>query len=151
VPQSLANVLVHVICSTKNREPFLRDVGLRRDLEAYLAGTLEGIACPALGLRTVADHLHALCRLSRTASLAKLVETMKTESSKWIKRHSCGTSAFKWQTGYAVFSVSASNIGRVKRYIETQDEHHRVKTFQDELRAFFRRHQIEYDERYVWD
>ena len=151
MPQSLANVLVHVIYSTKNREPFLRDVGLRRGLEGYLAGTLEGIECPALGLRAVADHMHALCRLSRTVSLAKLVETMKTESSKWIKRHSRGSAGFKWQAGYAVFSVSASNASRVQRYIETQDEHHRAKTFQNELRAFFRRHQIEFDERYVWD
>jgi putative transposase len=102
-------------------------------------------------VRAVADHLHVLCRLSRTVSLAKLVETMKTESSKWVKRHERGASGFQWQTGYAVFSVSASNCGSVKRYIETQDDHHRVKTFQDELRAFFRRHQIEVDERYVWD
>jgi putative transposase len=94
VPQSLANVLVHVIYSTKNREPFLRDVGLRRDLEAYLAGTLEGTECPALGLRTVAEHLHALYRLTRTVTIARLVETMRTESSKWIKRPSRGTPAF---------------------------------------------------------
>jgi hypothetical protein len=76
---------------------------------------------------------------------------MKTESSKWIKRHSRGTPAFRWQAGHAVFSASASNASRVKRYIENQDEHHRAKTFQDELRVFFRRHQIEFDERYVWD
>ncbi|HET6324901.1 MAG TPA: IS200/IS605 family transposase [Planctomycetaceae bacterium] len=151
MPQSLSNVLVHVIYSTKNREPFLRDVRLRRDLEAYLAGSLQSIDCSAIALRVVADHLHVLCRLSRTVTIAKLIETMKTESSKWIKRHSRGTPAFRWQAGYAVFSVSASNAGRVKRYIENQDEHHRAKTFQDELRAFFRRHQIEFDERYVWD
>jgi putative transposase len=151
VPQSLANVLVHVIFSTKNREPILGDVGLRRDLEGYLAGTLEEIECPVLALGVVADHLHVLCRLSRTVSLAKLVETMKTESSKWIKRHNRGRTAFQWQAGYAVFSVSASNAARVQRYIESQDEHHRTKTFQDEVRAFLRRHGVEFDERYVWD
>jgi putative transposase len=151
VPQSLSNVLVHVIYSTKNREPFLGNVALRRELEAYLVGTLQAIECPPLGLRVVADHLHVLCRLSRTVTIASLVETMKTESSKWIKRHSRGTTAFQWQQGYAAFSVSASNSGRVKRYIENQDAHHRVKTFQDELRAFLRRHQLEFDERYVWD
>jgi len=151
VPQSLSNVLVHVIYSTKNREPYLRDVALRRELEPYLVGSLEAIGCPSISLRAVADHMHALCRLSRTVSLAKLVETMKTESSKWMKRHSRGTRAFQWQQGYAAFSVSTSNAARVKRYIETQDEHHRAKTFQDELRAFLRRHQVEFDERYVWD
>ena len=151
MPQSLSNVLVHVSYSTKNREPYLRDVALRWELEPYLVGSLEGIGCPSISLRAVADHMHALCRLSRTVSLAKLVETMKTESSKWIKRHGRSSTTFQWQTGYAVFSVSASNAARVKRYIETQDEHHRAKTFQDELRAFLRRHQVEFDERYVWD
>jgi putative transposase len=151
VPQSLSNVLVHVIYSTKNREPFLRNVALRRELEAYLVGTLQAIECPSLGLRVVADHLHVLCRLSRTVTIARLVEQTKIESSKWIKRHSRGTPAFQWQQGYAAFSVSASNSGRVKRYIENQDSHHRVRTFQDELRAFLRRHQVEFDERYVWD
>ena len=151
MPQSLSNVLVHVIYSTKNREPFLRDIALRRELEAYLVGTLEGIECPSISLRVVADHLHVLCRLSRMVTIAKLIEATKTESSKWIKRHGRGSTVFQWQTGYAAFSVSDSNASRVKRYIETQDEHHRVKTFQDELRAFFRRHQVEFDERYVWD
>jgi REP element-mobilizing transposase RayT len=98
-----------MIYSTKNREPFLGNVALRRELEAYLVGvgTLQAIECPPLGLRVVADHLHVLCRLSRTVTIARLVGTMKTESSKWIKRHSRGTPAFQWQQGYAAFSVSA--------------------------------------------
>ena len=99
MPQSLSNVLVHVIYSTKNREPFLSDVSLRRELEPYLVGSLEGIACPSISLRVVADHMHALCRLSRTVSLAKLVETIKTESSKWIKRHSRSGSTFRMANG----------------------------------------------------
>jgi hypothetical protein len=78
LPQSLSNVLVHVIYSTKNREPFLGNVALRRELEAYLVGTLQAIECPPLSLRVVADHLHVLCRLSRTVTIARLVETMKT-------------------------------------------------------------------------
>ncbi len=151
MPQSLTNILVHVIFSTKNREPFLADLRLRRELEGYLVGTLNGIGCPPVSLRVVADHLHVLCMLSRTVTIAQLVESLKTESSKWVKRHSRGSKAFQWQGGYAVFSVSASNGGRVKSYIANQDEHHRTKTFQDELRAFFRRHGIKFDERYVWD
>jgi REP element-mobilizing transposase RayT len=151
VPQSLSNVLLHVIYSTKNRGPFLRDARLRGELDGYLVGTLQNIECASLSVKSVADHVHVLCRLSRTVTIAKLLETLKSESSKWIKRHECGTPAFQWQTGYAAFSVSASNAGRVKRYIENQDEHHRVRSFQDELRAFLRRHQVEFDERYVWD
>jgi putative transposase len=151
MPQSLSNVLLHVIYSTKNREPFLRDMKLRSELHAYLVGALENISCPALSVGGVADHVHALCRLSRTMTIAGLVEAMKTESSKWIKRHESGMPVFQWQAGYAAFSVSAPNRERVQRYIQNQESHHRVKTFQDELRAFLHRHQVEFDERYVWD
>jgi hypothetical protein len=84
-------------------------------------------------------------------TIAKLVRELKAESSIWVKRHEFGTRSFQWQAGYAAFSVSASNAGRVKRYVENQEEHHRVKTFQDELRAFLRRHGVDFDERYVWD
>ncbi len=151
MPQSLSNVLLHVIFSTKNREPFLKTKELRQELHAYLVGTLRNIECPALIVGGVADHVHVLCRLSRTKTVASLIEEMKTESSKWVKRHKVGESPFYWQSGYAAFSVSASNAARVKHYIDEQESHHRVKTFQDELRAFLRRHQVEFDERYVWD
>jgi putative transposase len=149
--QSLSNVLLHVIFSTKNREPFLGNVTLRAELHAYLAGTLQNIQCPAICVGGMPDHVHALCRLSRTTTVAQLVEAMKTESSKWVKRHKSGIPGFQWQAGYAAFSVSASNVVRVKRYIEEQETHHRATTFQDELRAFLRRHQVDFDERFVWD
>jgi putative transposase len=149
--QSLSNVLLHVIFSTKNREPFLENEILRREAHAYLVGSLRSIDCPALIVGGVADHVHALCRLGRTTTIAELVETMKVESSKLIKRHELGVPSFGWQNGYAAFSVSLSNAERVIRYIEGQEAHHRVKTFQDELREFLRRHRVEFDERYVWD
>jgi putative transposase len=149
--QSLSNVLLHIIFSTKNREQFLRDTKLRSELQAYLVGTLQNISCPALCVVGVADHVHALCRLSRTITIANLIEAMKTESSKWIKRHESGIPGFQWQAGYAAFSVSAPNRERVQRYIEDQESDHRVKSFQDEVRDFLLRHQVEFDERYVWD
>ena len=143
--------MLHVIFRPKNREPFLQPERLRQELHAYLVGTFKNIECPALIVGGVADHIHALCRLARTMSVARLIEEMRTDSSKWVKRHALGVSQFQWQGGYAAFSVSASNVDRVKRYIENQESHHRVKTFQDELRALLRRHQVEFDERYVWD
>ena len=149
MPQSLSNVLLHVIFSTKDRAPFLRDPQLRKELNGYLIGTLQNIECPSLQVGAVADHIHVLCRLSRTKTIAGLIEDMKTESSKWVKQQGVGN--FYWQSGYAAFSVSASNIDRVKRYIENQETHHRTHTFQDELRAFLRKHKVEFDERYVWD
>jgi putative transposase len=151
MPQSLANVLLHIIFSTKNREPHLRDRHLRDDLHAYLAGTLANLGCPALIVGGVSDHVHILCQLSRTTTIADLVQELKTESSKWLKERDRSLAGFYWQNGYAALSVSQSNAPRVRDYIAAQEEHHRTRSFQDEFREFLRRHKIEFDERYVWD
>jgi len=151
MPQSLANILLHVVFSTKNRIPFLRTPDLREAVNAYMVGTLRNIDCPSLIVNCVEDHLHCLCQLSRTMTVAKLIEEMKSSSSAWIKTQSPQAADFKWQAGYGAFSVSQSNVGAVKTYIAHQEEHHRKMTFQDEFRAFLRRHGLDWDERYVWD
>lgn len=151
MPQSLANVLLHVVFSTKNRAPFLKSPELRQELHGYMVGTLQGIECPSLIVRTVEDHLHCLLNLSRTMTIAKLIEHMKTESSSWLKRQGTDLENFYWQAGYGAFSVSQSNVERVKAYIANQEEHHRRVAFQDEFRELLRRHEVEFDERYVWD
>ncbi len=151
MPQSLSNVLLHVVFSTKNRAPFLKSRDIRHELQGYMVGTLDAIECPSLIVRTVEDHLHGLVRLSRTMTIAKLIEHMKTESSSWLKRKDADLADFYWQSGYGVFSVSPSNVEKVKSYIANQEEHHRRVTFQDELRELLRRHEIAFDERYVWD
>ena len=151
MPQSLANVLLHIVFSTKNCVPFLQDPTIRENLNAYMVGALNAIECPSLITRTVEDHLHCLCQLSRTISIAKLVEEMKVESSSWVKKQAQSLQNFHWQSGYGAFSVSQSNVGQVKLYIANQEEHHRKMTFQDELRLLLNRHEIEFDERYVWD
>jgi REP element-mobilizing transposase RayT len=151
MPQSLSNVLLHVIFSTKDRVPVLQDASLRKELHAYLIGTLRDIDCPSLKVGGVADHVHALCRLARTITIADLIEAMKTSSSKWVKREAPHVGSFYWQNGYAAFSVSPSNEEQVNRYIENQETHHRTQTYQDELRAFLHNHAVDFDERYVWD
>ena len=151
MPQSLSNVLLHVIFSTKDRVPFLQDAALREELRAYLIGTLRDIDCPSLKVGGVADHVHVLCRLSRTMTIADLIEAIKTSSSKWVKREAPHIGSFYWQNGYAAFSVSPSNAAGVERYIDNQEIHHRTQSYQDELREFFRKHRVEFDERYVWD
>ncbi len=151
MPQSLSNVLLHIVFSTKNRAPFLKSKDLREELHGYMVGTLNNIECPSLITRAVEDHLHCLCQLSRKISIAQLIEEMKTESSIWLKKQSPSLHDFYWQSGYGAFSVSQSNVEQVKVYIANQEEHHRRMTFQDELRALLRRHNIEFDERYVWD
>jgi len=124
---------------------------MRPDVNGYLAGILRNLKCIPIEIGTQADHAHILCHLARTVSVAGLVEEVKKGSSKWIKTKAPSLRNFHWQNGYGAFSVSPSNAGRVRRYILDQEEHHRKVTFQEEFRAFLKRHGIPYDERYVWD
>lgn len=150
MPQSLARLHVHLIFSTKHREPLLHDDG-REALHSYMAVTLRNMKCPAMLINSVEDHIHILFDLARTVAVASVVEEVKTSSSKWLKTQDASLTAFAWQAGYGAFAVSKSNVEAVKTYIANQREHHRGKTFQEEYRAFLERHNVEYDERYVWD
>ena len=148
MPQSLASVLIHLIFSTKNREPTIPHER-RAPLHAYIVGILDNLQCPSLRTGGVVDHTHTLFSLSRTATIAEVVEEVKQGSSKWMKQQ--GVPHFAWQAGYAAFSVSESQKAAVIRYIEPQEEHHKRHSFQEEVRTFLTRHGVAYDERYVWD
>jgi putative transposase len=150
VPQSLSNLFVHVVFSTKNREHYLTGPA-GAEIHPYLAGVLNNANCPSIQVGGVADHVHLFFRQARTAAISEIVETVKTSSSKWIKTKGPQYAAFHWQSGYGAFSVSQSDANAVVTYIRNQPEHHRKVTFQDEYRKFLDRHQIAYDERYVWD
>jgi len=149
VSQSLAKNLLHLVFSTKNRSPWILPP-LRERLFAYQAGIFKEWESPALIIGGVEDHVHALFLLSKNHPLKKIVEEVKKGSSKWMKRES-GNFEFHWQNGYAAFSVSQSNHGQVKTYIENQVEHHRTMPFQVELRALLERHGIEFQEQYLWE
>ena len=99
----------------------------------------------------MSDHIHIFCRLSRTKSVAEVIESVKTSSSKWIKTKGSEFSGFHWQSGYGAFSVSQSDSDAVIDYIRNQAQHHRKVSFQEEFRRFLERYQIAYDDRYVWD
>jgi REP element-mobilizing transposase RayT len=146
--QSLARNVVHIIFSTKHREPLITPE-TRPDLFAYLAGTVNAMACPAIRVGGVADHVHLLFVLSKNVALATALEEVKKESSKWAKKHV--HPKFYWQTGYGAFSVSASMEDTVSEYIDNQEQHHKKRTVQDELREFFRKHRIPFDEAHLWD
>jgi REP element-mobilizing transposase RayT len=149
MPQSLALVLVHIIFSTKNRIAFLQSPDLRSEVHAYLIATLRGLGCEPLRVGGVGDHVHILAALSRRISLAELVKSLKTISTKIVKDK--GHRHFGWQSGYGAFSVSQSAKESVISYIASQELHHRKMTFQEELRSLLRKHCIIFDERYVWD
>ena len=151
MPQSLSAVYIHLVFSTKERRPFLRDTGVRAALHAYMGGISKTLECPPLIVGGVDDHVHLLCRFGRTITQAEWVKEVKRISNGWLKDQGSDYSDFEWQGGYADFSVSQSNLAQVTQYIAGQEEHHRKVNFQDELRALLRRHEIEFDERYVWD
>lgn len=150
MPQSLSRLLSHLVFSTKNRDPWITPV-VRDELHSYLGGVLKNIDCTPIRMGGVADHVHLFFGMTRTLSVAQVVEKVKVSSSKWIKEKGPEFSAFHWQNGYGIFSVSQSEADRVENYVATQEEHHRITTFQEEYRKFLERHRVEYDERYVWD
>ncbi len=150
MPQSLSLLLIHVIFSVKDRAPML-GVTIRPALHAYLATVARNADCECYRVGGVADHVHLAVRQSRTVTVAKLVEVLKTSSSKWLKSQSPDLTGFSWQRGYGVFSVGPANLDDLRLYIDNQEEHHRTRTFQEEYRNFLTKYGIEYDERYVWD
>ncbi len=151
MPQSLSAVYIHLVFSTKERRAFFRDKTMRYALHSYLGGISKQLECPPIRIGGVEDHVHILARFGRTITQAEWVKELKRVSNLWLKEQGRGHADFQWQGGYASFSVSQSNLEQVKEYIAQQEEHHRKQTFQDELRALFAKHHIEFDERYVWD
>ena len=96
------------------------------------------------------DHVHLLVGLSRTLRISKLIEAIKSETSKWAKQTEGGVLDFAWQSGYGVFSVSYSNLSKVQNYIDNQEQHHTKRSFQDEFRLLCKKHGLEFDERCGW-
>jgi len=150
MPQSLSQLFVHLVFSTKHRAPIIPDA-IREELHAFLIGVLRERDCPSLMIGSVEDHVHILFVLSKNISLSKIAGEVKAVSSKWIKSKGPALQAFQWQNGYGAFSVSQSNVETVRRYIANQKQHHQKTSFQDELRKFLEKHNLEYDERYLWD
>jgi putative transposase len=148
--QSLSKLYVHLIFSTKHREALLA-ASIRGPMHAYLATVMKNQDCPALRIGGASDHVHVLVRLSKNLALAEVVEKVKTSSSRWVKTQDRSLQSFHWQDGYGGFSVSAAEVDSVAAYIEGQEEHHRVVTFQEEYLKFLAEYGVEYDERYVWE
>lgn len=148
--QSLANIIVHLVFSTKNRRPLLRDEE-RGQLHAYITGVLKNHDSPLIEINSVRDHIHILFAQSKNHAPAKIVEQVKTASSGWIKEQHAWYSDFAWQTGYGEFSVSAMHVENVREYIRNQAKHHATEDFQAEYRRFCKKNGKPLDERYAWD
>ncbi len=148
--QSLVKNYVHITFSTKHRQPMLNET-IGAELYAYIGGICSNLESPPVEIGGYTDHIHILCMLSKKIPLMKLLEEVKSHSSKWIKTKGDIYRNFYWQDGYGAFSVNPSQVEVVQRYIQNQKQHHSKKTFQTEYRAFLKKYSVDYDERYVWD
>ncbi len=148
--QSLVKNYVHIVFSTKHRQPFISKE-IEKELFAYLAGMCMNRESIPIIVGGYLDHVHILCALSKKIALTKLVEVVKSHSSKWIKTKGEDLANFYWQDGYAAFSVNPGQVDRVIQYIANQRQHHEKRNFQNELRVIFKRYKMEYDEAYIWD
>lgn len=150
MPQSFARIYIHLIFSTKKRELWIDDAWAPRLFE-YFGGILNQRGHDLLAAGGIEDHVHLLISISREASISEIVRDLKSISTNWVHDAIPDQIRFAWQAGYAAFSVSHSALNEVKRYFHSQREHHRKRSFQEELIAFLEKHDIEYDTRYLWD
>ena len=148
--QSLVKNYIHIVFSTKYRQPLIDDI-IEAELHAYLGGICKKMECQPIQIGGFYDHVHILCMLSKKIALMKLLEEVKSHSSKWIKTKNDSYRNFYWQDGYGAFSVYPKEVDVVIRYITNQKFHHMKTSFQDEYRKILKEHEMEYDERYVWD
>lgn len=150
MPQSLSKVYIHITFSTKGRAKRIVE-SIQDRLFEYLGGICKGMECNPIQVGGHQDHVHVLCLLSRKVAQADLIEQLKKQSSKWIKTIDEKYQDFFWQNGYGIFSVNPTEIETVTNYILNQKERHKVKTFEEEFRAFIKKYKVNYDERYLWD
>ncbi|MCC5875005.1 MAG: transposase [Candidatus Sumerlaeia bacterium] len=149
--QSLVQNYQHIIYSTKGREPFLTDPSVSAELHRYLGGVCIHHNSPSIIVGGHVDHVHIVCRLSKSLTIKTMVRELKVESSKWMKTRGSDYRRFRWQAGYGAFSISPSHVGALTKYVRNQEEHHRRESFQEEYLRLLHKYEVEYDERYLWD
>jgi putative transposase len=147
----LFKIYVHIIFSTKRRFPFLAERPIRAEMHSYLGAICNAMNCRVITVGGIADHVHILCLLSKNLAACDLIGEIKRRSSKWVKTKGRLLRKFAWQSGYGVFSVDQSRVEIVRHYILNQEDHHRHKSFQEEFRNVLKNHDVQFDERFVWD
>lgn len=150
MPQSLSNILVHLVFSTKDRTSWITD-DWRDNLHSYMGGIIRRHGSDLLAAGSVEDHIHLFFPLPRTVSVSELVREIKSGSTRWIHESPLRPTGFRWQSGYGAFSVSPSHKDSLCRYIARQRDHHTHISFPDEYRTLLTQYKIPHDERYMWD
>ena len=142
-------LLYHIIFSTKSRKRLLNGA-IRSDVFAYMAGVCKNLDGFALEIGGYYDHVHLLVRIPAKTSVSNFVGRVKSNTSRHINQQSGPSAIFAWQDGFGAFSVSPSNVESVRVYLQNQMEHHRELSFEDEYRNFLKKHDVEFDDRYVF-
>ena len=148
--QSLVKNYIHLVFSTKFREPLIYPP-YDEELYRYIGGICKKLESTPIAIGGYTDHMHILCSLPKMIPLMKLVGEIKSRSSKWMKTKDASLRHFRWQHGYAAFSAYAANMDRLIEYINSQYEHHHKNDFQNEYRKLLIKHKMEFNEKYVWD
>ncbi|HVE45012.1 MAG TPA: IS200/IS605 family transposase [Gammaproteobacteria bacterium] len=146
--KSLSQIYIHIVFSTKNRKPYLSDHSARDRLYQYIVKICDNHKSHVLAIGGTSDHIHLLLSLNKSTSVSKIIEEIKSSTSKWIK--SINGEDFYWQNGYGAFSVSQSNVDAVIKYIHNQESHHKKYSFKEELIKLLKAHKVSYDEKYLW-
>jgi putative transposase len=149
MPQSLVKILVHIVFSTKERQPLITPE-IEPRLYGYIRGIIENNNGRMLIAGGIADHIHLLVSIGRI-DVGELIGDIKRDSSAWIKKQGPEFARFYWQRGYGAFSIGQSQVRVVSGYIANQKEHHKKQSWEDEYRELCRRYDVEFDERYCWD
>jgi putative transposase len=147
--RSLVQVYLHIVFSTKNREHLI-DEGIEKRLHSYMQNSSIKIGYPVLAIGGVSDHIHILCRQSKTVLMSDYLSKLKSHSSGWIKRQGEQYKNFYWQEGYGAFSVGVRELDIVERYILNQKAHHAKKDFKSEFRFMLKENKIDFDENEIW-
>ena len=148
--QSLSKLYIHIIFHVKSTFQKIKKDD-QSELYSYIGSIIKQNDSIPIIINGVGDHVHILCVMSKNIALAKLVEEIKKNSSRWIKTKNGYYQKFGWQGGYTGFSVSQSVHDKTKRYIEGQEEHHKKRTYQEEVKSFLDEYGIDYDDDYLWN
>jgi putative transposase len=146
---TLTNLLYHVVFSTKGRRPLIKPP-FSEELYKYIGGIIRGERGVLLEIGGIDDHVHLVAKFRADISVADMVRDIKANSSKWAHERKTRIARFGWQTGYGAFSVSQSQLEKVRGYVRRQATHHRRISYQEEFVRLLQKHGIEYDERYLW-
>ncbi len=148
--QSLSDIVLHVVFSTKDRQPWIK-TEIEEELYKYMRGIALELKCPIIEMNGVEDHVHILLHLNAMTSASDVISKLKSNSSRWMKAKGIHYNHFSWQSGYAAFSVSRPIVEGAVEYVAQQKTHHKKVSFKEELLAMLKRAEIEYDEKYLWN